>query len=146
MALGAEMVDLTRPDVDPTNTQNWLTMIAGIRAIYSGKLAYFAQWANDNNPADWMDEKDALQFWPELDFVGTTEYPNIGDALNPSTLAAGWAQSETNQDIIDFANKYKKPFLFGEIGYINAPDSGINPWDWGKFSESDSEVAQGKYV
>lgn len=140
--LGAELIKLTRDDYNPQNTPGWLSVIAGVRAVYSGKITYFAQWANDSSLSDFQDEKDAIAFWPELDFVGITEYNNIGDASNPQALLQGWATVEQQEDLVDFAKKYNKPFLFGEIGYINAPDAGVNPWNWGLTSESDDEAAQ----
>ena len=136
LCLGAELINMTRDDVNTTNTQHWVNIIADLRKIYSGKLTYSAQWGNGG----WQDEKNGIQFWDKLDLMGLTEYPDLDVSDNDEPgMEKAW-QSEA-QNILAWQQKWNKPFIIGEIGYHSANDTTYSPWQWDKPDFNDQAQA-----
>lgn len=100
---------------------DWRSLIAKIRAVYSGKLTYAANFA---------DEYEDVAFWDALDYIGVQGYFPVAKNENPSLaeVKAGWLP---HIKALEKASKqYEKPILFTEIGYKSTKDAGIEPWQW----------------
>jgi len=103
----------------------WKALIQEVRGIYSGKIAYAANWYN---------EFEKITFWEDLDYIGVqayfplvnNEYPNVKE------ISKGWNKHLTNLESIH--RKYNRPILFTEMGYKSTADSAIEPWDWIDYS------------
>ncbi len=96
----------------------WFDLIKKIRAIYSGKLTYAANW----------DEFRRTPFWDELDYIGVDAYFPVSDEKTPSfeDCIEGW---KTHKPIIaKMAKEYERPILFTEYGYRSVDFSGRKPW------------------
>jgi hypothetical protein len=52
----------------------WVTMIAQVRAIYSGKLVY----------ASLADEVNWISWWDKMDYIGVDAYYPLTDHVNPT--------------------------------------------------------------
>ena len=132
--IGTELVDMADPTVNPTNTQNWETMIATVRKNYTGILTYDA----DRN------EKDHIQFWPMLDYASVSVYY----ALNTSSedvqsLTQAWAVDAP--DLINFQAQILKPLLFGEVGYRSVTNAHLTPWDYQMTGSADDTEQANDY-
>jgi hypothetical protein len=132
--VGTEMVDVTVDQVNSTNTQHWINLIASIRKIYSGKLTYGAN-ASGGGDEIYANEYAYIKFWPQLDYMGLSPYvtldPNYDD-YSPdlvSKLKDGWDLWNTYhwQPAV---NQFGKQIIFTEIGYRSIDTSYQNPWDY----------------
>ena len=99
----------------------WLLLIKEIKAIYSGKLTY---------AANWDDENDLGEFWNALDYIGIQAYFPLTEHKNPAldTIKAGWQKHIKSLERL--SEKYNKPILFTEIGYKSEASATIKPWEW----------------
>jgi len=109
----------------PINNRNeWISLIAKVRKIYSGKLTYAALYTR---------EYPKIPFWDALDWIGIEAYwplanetninPSIPDMVNYFTNAfeevKQWKQSNvTTRD---------KPLYFTELGYPSLKTAAIYP-------------------
>lgn len=100
----------------------WCDLIAKIKAIYSGKLTY---------AANWHDEYEHIGFWDELDYIGIQAYFPLTKDKNPDleTIKKGWEPHLKTLEA--FSETHKKPILFTEVGYKSEATATIKPWEWG---------------
>ncbi len=139
LCIGSELVNVASPVKNPANTAGWQTIIANVRAVYSGSLTYSAQ-----RPGP-MGELDTIEFWPQLDYIGTSGYfpLEIEGAPTVEKLQAAWSSWESAQ-IRPVHLKYNKPVLFTEVGYRSLSGSYNDPWSYervGEASEADQAMA-----
>lgn len=99
----------------------WLSLIQEIKAIYTGKLTY---------AANWDDDFEQIDFWAELDYVGVQAYYPLTKKRNPDlkTIKKGW-QRHINK-LKKIADLHNKPILFTEVGYKSEASATIKPWEW----------------
>lgn len=111
-----------KPMTWPWYTSRWKQLIAGVRARFSGKLTYAANW----------DEFQHVGFWSDLDYIGVDAYwplANAGDqpvaALLSAWTSRGYLTSLRNESLA-----VGKPVLFTEIGYRSVVGATIHPNIW----------------
>ena len=146
LSIGAELDQLT----GPAYLSYWTDIITSVRAVFSGKLTYSADW--DDNISPWQGQHGLtagtgnlttqVSFWSQLDYLGIDCYAPLSDAGNPTlaVLIAGWTSPPSdptslavtgNQSLISYfasvAAQTGKPLLFTEIGYESANDAAIQP-------------------
>ncbi len=99
----------------------WGTLIKEVKAIYSGKITYAANWYN---------EYEKVEFWDNLDYIGIQAYFPLVENKNPSTqqISEGWSQYLPTLKAIH--DKHKRKVLFTELGYKSTADSAEKPWEW----------------
>ncbi len=136
LTIGTELISTTNPNIDPQNTQNWTNMIAKTRQVYKGPLTYGSQWGEP------FDEKNLIEFWPQLDYIGISAYFPLSQESNPSvdTLKNKWHYWNTTQ-IRPLYEKYNIPIIFTELGYKNMDGAFIDPGSWQNINSS-NETAQ----
>lgn len=102
--------------------QAWLTLIAEVKEVYSGKLTY---------AANWDDPIDKIPFWEEMDYIGIQAYFPLTEDSFPEIAAIkeGWKPHLTMLE--KASKKYDKPILFTEVGYRSDAMATIKPWEWG---------------
>jgi hypothetical protein len=144
LSVGAELISMSTNTSNPDNTQRWINLINQVRATYSGKLTYSANWGD---PGGFVDEKAHINFWPQLDFVGISAYYNLRQAPDNSVpaLENAW-NSWLNSDIAAFANSVNKPILFTEIGYKSVTGSHNQPWDYNWSGPADQNEQANDYT
>ncbi|MEO8219116.1 MAG: glycoside hydrolase TIM-barrel-like domain-containing protein, partial [Acidobacteriota bacterium] len=105
-----------------TRGQDWRKIIASVRAVYSGKLTYSANWG----------EFEQVTFWNDLDSISIQAYFPLTKKNHPTVdeLLTGW--NAYLRAIEAVQARYGKPVQFTEIGYRSAPDAAIEPWQWPK--------------
>jgi len=112
----------------------WVDIIDSIRAVYSGKLTYGANW----------DGAGKVSFWDKLDVVGVDGYVPVSFATEPSMadLVAGWTTVPADTyyrtifeglSPVDYyrqvAEQAGKPFIFTEIGYRSVDGAAARPFE-----------------
>jgi Divergent InlB B-repeat domain len=146
LSIGAELDQLT----GPAYLSYWTDIITSVRAVFSGKLTYSADWDDAISP--WQGQHGLtagtgnlttqVSFWSQLDYLGVDCYAPLSDAGNPTLagLIAGWTSAPSdptslavtgNQSLISYfasvATQVGKPLLFTEIGYESASDAAKQP-------------------
>jgi hypothetical protein len=147
LSIGAELDQLT----GPAYLSYWTDIITAVRAVFSGKLTYSADWdakispwqGQHGLPAGTGDLTTQVSFWSQLDYLGIDCYAPLSDAANPTlaNLIAGWTSTPSdptslavtgNQSLISYfasvATQAGKPLLFTEIGYESANDAAKQPF------------------
>ena len=113
LCIGTELEEFVknRPDY-------WRQLIKKIKAIYSGKLTYAANW----------DEYSRTPFWEEMDFIGVDAYFPLSGERYPTMeeLKSGWQPWKTK--LVNLSNNTGRPILFTEFGYRSMDYTAKKPW------------------
>ncbi|MCL5667369.1 MAG: PA14 domain-containing protein [Patescibacteria group bacterium] len=138
--IGTELVDMSASSQNYSNTQYWIDMINGIRKIYSGQLTYSANWG----PPGFGDEKNHIDFWPYLDFVGVSAYFNLYSDNSVSGLENAW--NSYLDDLQSLSQRTGKPIVLTEIGYKSVTNAHLQPWDYGYGGPPDQQEQANDYT
>ena len=144
--LGTEIDQLT----GPAFATEWDGIISAVKAVYTGKLTYSADWNDSQSPWQYGGApvgtgniETQVSFWNQLDYVGIDEYAPLSDAANPTEaqLVAGWEDAPTDPNVAALTGgesliKYYeglssdlgKPLFFTELGYEDATDAASSPF------------------
>ena len=144
-SLGTEIDQLTGPQF----ATQWNSIITAVKAVFTGKLTYSADWDDSQSPwqyggapAGTGNIETQVSFWNQLDYVGIDEYAPISDAANPTVtqLVAGWEDAPTDPDVAALTGgksliqyyegvsaDLSKPLFFTELGYEDATDAASSP-------------------
>ncbi len=109
----------------------WRDIISQVRAVYSGKLTYAANW----------DVYQDVPFWDALDLVGVQSYFPLSEADEPTDLEleAGWA--EVLVKLHHYSEAVGKPILLTELGYAKSTATAKHPWKDDHVGEPDAAAA-----
>ncbi|MET1258939.1 glycoside hydrolase [Flagellimonas sp. DF-77] len=111
--IGTELEDFVsaRPEF-------WKRLINKIRAVYSGKLTYAANW----------DEYTRTPFWKDLDYIGVDAYFPLSEARDPTKaqMKAGWQKWKTR--LQELSKSHGRKVLFTEFGYRSMDYTAKKPW------------------
>ena len=107
----------------------WRKLIAQVRAVYSGRITYAANW----------DSYNSITFWDDLDFIGVDAYFPISDKQEPTEeeLTEAWLVHQKSLE--GLVSQFKKPILLTEWGYEDEDFVGREPWVMGRFQNSVSK-------
>lgn len=97
----------------------WRGLIKKIRKAYSGHLVYSGNW----------DSYDKVPFWDDLDFIGLSAYFPLVDTQTPSRKELLKAWAPITKKLRKFSQKYKKPMLFTEYGYLSVDQCAYQNWE-----------------
>jgi Ca2+-binding RTX toxin-like protein len=146
-AHGAEMISLgTELDslVGPAYRAYWVDIVDSVRAVYSGKLTYGANW----------DAAGKVSFWDKLDFIGIDAYVPVSSATQGSLadFVAGWTSVPSDsyfrnifegKSPVDYYHQLSqqsgKPVIFTEVGYRSLDRAASNPGDSGMAGAADAQ-------
>lgn len=119
-SVGLEYVKTERFD------QRWRDVIASVRAVYSGKITYGANW----------DRFEDVPFWDAVDMIGVLAYFPLTDKRDPSAreIALGWRK--WMKKLNSLSAEYGKPVVFTEIGYNESASAASKPWAFPKGGEN----------
>lgn len=97
----------------------WPALIAQVRQAYRGPLTYSANW----------DDWEAVPFWGQLDYIGLSAYFPLIEADTPQVeqLKAAWKPHV--QRLRDFSQRWQKPVLFTEFGYLSVNGAAGRTWE-----------------
>jgi hypothetical protein len=97
---------------------DWQSVIAGVRAIFTGPLTYAA------NPGD----EASITWWDKLDFIGFDAYYALTSKNDPTLaeLKAGWVPIAAT--LKNLSDTWGKPVIFPEVGYSSSDGANQHPW------------------
>ena len=98
----------------------WRTILKAVRAVYSGKITYAANW----------DALDRVPFWDAVDLIGVHAYFPLdrGGPHSPPSLDAAW--DTPLNTLSQLSERHGKPILLAEIGYNLSSKAASEPWDY----------------
>jgi len=104
-----------------THDARWRELIAEVRAVFSGSLAYAASW----------DEMQLVPFWDALDLTGVDFYAPVATNDEPRRLdiLKAWQPWLNRLEILH--GQTNKPILLTEIGYRSIDGAGARPFEFG---------------
>jgi hypothetical protein len=113
--VGTELAGTSGRDPD------WRRVVSGIRALYSGPIAYAANHSG---------EEVSLTWWDAVDFIGVDAYYPLANTNTPThrELMAAWKPHI--EQLAALAAKWQKPLLLTEIGYRSLDGAASQPWNW----------------
>lgn len=98
--------------------QYWYELIKKIRKIYKGRITYSANW----------DEYNEIEFWDQLDYIGTNSYYPISLSATPNVKSTMRNWTYYRSRLKKLSKKHNKQILITEFGYRNVSYAGIRPW------------------
>lgn len=109
-------------------TQDWLSVIAGVRNLFKGRISYEENW----------DVLGQAHFLGAVDDIGVSAYFPLDGGASPglaqlladwrSSSMAGWKGRNWVQEVAALATRYHKPIVFGEVGYMSGDYAGAQPY------------------
>jgi hypothetical protein len=135
--IGTELISMASASTHSDNTQAWKDLIGRVRAVYSGKVTYSANWG----PSGFVDEKNNIQFWSQLDHIGLSGYFNLTSDYNNDVqfLKNAW-DTWNREHIKPLSDRFGKPVVFTEVGYKSVDGAHTQPWNYnlgGNFNEQE---------
>jgi hypothetical protein len=101
--VGSELLSTERDRI------RWSDTIGKIKEVYRGKLTYSANW----------DHYESVTFWDQLDYIGMNNYYELAKKPGVPVVELNQAWEPIKRNILEFAAKQKKPFMFTEVGWHN---------------------------
>lgn len=112
LSIGLEYEATTGREVE------WRRIIAAVRAVYSGRIVYAANW----------DRLDSVPFWDAVDLIGVQAYFPLSYDEDPGSEALWLGWDGPVEKLRRLSKQHGKPVLFAEIGYDFSPDAARAPW------------------
>jgi len=115
------------------NLSYWQTVIAAVRADYTGPIMYGA------NATGAGDEFTTVSFWSLVDIIGVDGYFGLTGVHNPTLaqLEAAWTDSSSPYTgsgfnavaaLKNLNSAYNKPVVFTEVGYVSSAGTNEEPY------------------
>ena len=123
-SVGSELVSTER------ERGRWQTLIARVRKVYKGPLAYSANW----------DHYEPVSFWDLVDVTGLTAYYKIaeGNYATEEWMTRRWRTIRRKLSRWS-RTKTGRGFVFTEVGYPSRDGGAVEPWDYTKPTRPDPE-------
>lgn len=106
----------------------WRGLVRQVRRSFRGWIAYQANW----------DEVEAVTWWDAVDAISVSAYHPLAREADwtGASLEAGWrhyvgggGQVRTwFDDLRNLVATYRRPLLFGEVGYVPDRSNAMRPW------------------
>lgn len=97
----------------------WQGLITQIRASYSGKITYAANW----------NDYQEVPFWNQLDYIGVDAYFPLSPESVPSVCALQEAWTPYKEQLAAYSKSQQTPILFTEFGYLSVEGTAYNTWE-----------------
>lgn len=99
--------------------QFWKQLIKDIKTVYCGQLTYSSNW----------DAYHKAEFWTDLDYIGISAYFPLVKKNDPTIRQIKSAWKPLIKTIKKTSEKFNKPVLFTEYGYLSVPGTTYENWN-----------------
>lgn len=125
LCLGCEMESMTHSA--PNADQRWRQMIAKVREIYSGDLAYSCAFGGSHQ-STWS-SPNHVTFWDALDYIGFEFYRGLTNIRNPSLEQLQAGVREIFDDYVEpLVRKFERPVLIPELNFMHCDGTNMSPY------------------
>ncbi|MFT7619431.1 MAG: hypothetical protein ACI97A_003085 [Planctomycetota bacterium] len=99
----------------------WRKIAKRVRAKYTGKVTYSANWYR---------EYEQVKFWDALDYIGIGAYFPVADQPKASrqSMRAAWLGIQAR--LRGLSQLHNRKIIFTEVGYPAFDQAGWKPWEW----------------
>ncbi len=127
LCIGTEMIKLTSPEINASNTQHWKDLITDLRNVFPGKLTYSA----NHGGLGLIDEKKDIGFWSDLDMIGLSAYHPLSQSgtVTIDQMKQEW-DAWNHSEVQPLGLQYGKPVIFTEVGYRSITGAHKDPSNW----------------
>ena len=108
------------------SADRWRQLLQRTREVYSGKLAYAANW----------DSASEVPFWDALDFVGVQFYAPLADEAGATERAMRQRLGRELDRLEAIAHGAERPVLLTEVGYKSVEHTEVRPFEWSERSDA----------
>jgi hypothetical protein len=115
---GAEALSIGTELEKTTQRPEWRDVIAAVRPVFPGLLTYSA-----HN----VEEAQSVPFWSQLDWIGVTLYPPLGEDSDGDGRRAAMSAAAARLDAL--SRREGKPVIVSEIGLRSALGAARKPWE-----------------
>ncbi len=116
LAVGVEL----RSWLTTAHAKTFAPILRDVRRTYSGLLTYAGNW----------DDIEDTVILGDLDVIGLNAFFPLAekDGASAEQLRAGG--DRVRDRLAKFAEAWRKPIFFNELGYTTRPNAAIRPWEW----------------
>lgn len=103
----------------------WRSIAQDVRQVFDGPIIYEA--TGDANPL--LSEELMINWWDAVDYIGVHGYFSLTNSLNPTVeeLKSAWIQKGYLSRFENLSQKFQRPIIVAEIGYLSADGTNIIP-------------------
>ena len=113
----------------------WKQVVAAVRSVYAGHLT-----SNHGGAANFLERLEYPDhWWFDLDSLGTSFYDPVADKPGATREEMAQKLQTSLAHHRSIAEKYGKPYYFGECGCCSTAGATRKPWGWGNPGGYDGE-------
>jgi hypothetical protein len=116
LSVGVELTSWVTSGHAPT----FQRVVRDIRSIYHGLLTYSANW----------DDVEKTTILSDLDVIGINAFYPLADRPGAQLPALAARARAIRDKLHRFAEMWRRPVLFTEMGYTTRHDPALRPWEW----------------
>ena len=127
----ARLAEITRAEMLSVGVEltSWVTsghaptfqhVVHDVRGIYHGLLTYSANW----------DDVEKTTILSDLDVIGINAFYPLADRPGAQLPALAARARAIRDKLHRFAEMWRRPVLFTEMGYTTRHDPALRPWEW----------------
>jgi hypothetical protein len=137
--IGQELTGTVHREAD------WRRIAQEVRQIYNGPIIYEAT----TNRAGLVqlalaDEDLQIKWWDVVDYIGVLGYFPLTDKKDPTVeeLKSAWVQKGYLSRLEALSQKWQKPIIISEIGYLSKDGTNTDPVYFQKFAQAPVDLQE----
>jgi hypothetical protein len=140
---GVDMLSIGRELGGVTHrVDDWRRVIQEVRQQFQGPITYSSLSSSRGiNTKFPHGEENRIEWWDALDYIGVSAYYGLTDKNDPTVaeIKAAWTDRGHIAILENLTNRFNKPILFTEIGYVNKDGANKVPGNFNINTPTDSQ-------
>ncbi len=119
---------------------DWRSIAQAARQVYKGPILYEA--TVNANPS--LSEELLIKWWDAMDYIGVLGYYPLTKGNNPTVeeLKSVWVQRGYLSRLEGLSQKFQKPIIITEIGYMSVDGINTDPPNYLKFAQAPLDLQE----
>jgi len=132
--IGQEMASTVQREAD------WRRIAQEVRQVYKGSIIYEATVAANLS----LSEELRITWWDAVDYIGVLGYFPLTQSNNPTVedLKLAWVGRGYLSRLESLSQKFQKPIVISEIGYLSADGTNTDPPNFQKFAQAPLDLQE----
>jgi hypothetical protein len=132
--IGQELVGTVQREAD------WRRIAQEVRKIYKGPIIYEATVSGNQS----ISEEYKIKWWDAVDYIGVLGYYPLTTSNNPTVedLKSAWVKRGYVSRLEGLSQKFQKPIIISEIGYLSADGTNTDPPNFLKFAQAPVDLQE----